>query len=89
METRALGPCSMRRASCAAGSNFNARVARKGRQYGNLAAVPRNVLAACSGNVAHARQRAPKDRETAYKKNFPHAPAVQMNLRSLIAAQSK
>jgi hypothetical protein len=79
----------MRRASCATGSNFNARVARKGRQYGDLAAVPRNVLAACSGNAAHARQRAPEDRETAVKKNFPDAPGVQMNLRSLIASQRK
>jgi hypothetical protein len=79
----------MRRASCATGSNFNARVARKGRQYGNLATVPHNVLAACSGNVAYARQRAPDDREIAVKKNFPDAPAEQMNLRSLIPAQRK
>jgi hypothetical protein len=89
MQTRPLDPCSMRRASCATGSNFNARVARKGRQYGNLAAVPRNVLAACSGNVAHARQRVPEDRELPLKKNFPDAPAAQMNLRSLIPAQRK
>jgi len=46
----------MRRAVCAKGSifrcgsisvdsNFNARVARERRQWGNLAALPRNVLA--------------------------------------------
>jgi len=36
----------MSRAACATGSNFNARVAREGRQCGKLAALPRNVLAA-------------------------------------------